>query len=198
MRLNLIRGREGEEGGSLVEMALVCAFLFLPTLFGILEVSYGVYTYTSISYMARQASRYAVVRGPESCVIAPTFPDCNLGPGGGTNPGTASGSASLQTYVQKIAMPGIIQSNVTVSAAWYPAVVNNPGTTGNFSTTSWPATACTINTTSTANGQTFTNYCNQIGNQVQVTVNYSFPLNIPFWNKVIIPMTSKSSMVINE
>jgi hypothetical protein len=178
-------------------MALVCAFLFLPALFGIIEVSYGVYAYTSISYMARQASRYAVVRGPESCVIASTFPDCNLGPGGGTNPTTGTGSAAIQTYVQNIAMPGIIQGNVSATATWYAATVTNPGS-GAFSTTTWSSTACTANTTTTVNGQSFTNYCNQVGNLVKVRVSYTFPLNIPFWKNVGIPLASSSEMMINE
>lgn len=196
MRLKLFKKLQGEEGGSLVEMTLVSTFLFLPMIFGIFEVSYGVYTYTAVSYMARQASRYAAVRGVESCVIAPTFPDCNLGPAGGSNPSTASGSAALQAYVQKIAYPGIIQANITATASWYTASVNNPGN-GGFSTTSWP-TQCTTNTTVSGGAGTFTDYCNQIGNQVQVTVNYTFPLTIPFWKKVNIPLQSTSNMVINE
>src|SRR6476659_7718911 len=89
-RLLRRKGR-GEEGGSLVEMALVCAFVVIPMLFGIIEVSLALYSYNFVTDAAREATRYAIVRGPESCTIAPTFPDCNLSPAGSVNPTSALG-----------------------------------------------------------------------------------------------------------
>jgi Flp pilus assembly protein TadG len=187
MRLKLNWTRKGEEGGSLVEMALVSAFIFLPTIFAIIEVSFAVYTYNYVSQMARLATRYAVVRGSFSCAIQSNFSDCNLGPGGGSNPTTADGSTALQNYVRGYVYPGINTSNVTVTATWWTADVTNPGT-GAFSSTAWDL-ACT-DTTAGA--------CNPPTSAVKVTVNYSYPLNIPFWKQVTIPMRSTSEMVINE
>ena len=187
MRLNLIRRRQREEGSVLVEMALVSAFIFLPTIFAIFEVSFGVYSYNYVSQMARMATRYAVVRGSFSCAIQSNFPDCNLGPGGGSNPTTADGSTALQNYVRSYAYPGININSVTVSATWWTADVTNPGT-GAFSNTTWDI-ACT-DTTAGA--------CNPPTSAVKVTVNYPYPLTIPFWRTVTIPLSSTSEMVINE
>ncbi len=141
MRLNLMRRGREDEGGSLVEMALVSAFIFLPTIFAIFEVSFAVYSYNYVSQMARLATRYAVVRGSFSCAIQSNFPDCNLGPGGGSNPTTADGSTALQNYVRSYVYPGINANNVTVTATWWTADVTNPGT-GAFSNTKWDL-ACT-------------------------------------------------------
>jgi hypothetical protein len=179
--------RKGEEGGSLVEMALVSAFVFLPTIFAIFEVSFAVYSYNYVSQMARLATRYAVVRGSFSCAIQSNFADCNMGPGGGSNPTTPDGSTALQNYVRSYGYPGINLSNVTVTATWWTADVTNPGT-GSFSNTQWDI-ACT-DTTAGA--------CNPPTSAVKVKVSYSYPLNIPFWKQVTIPMSSTSEMVINE
>lgn len=193
MKLKLIRtliwGRRGEEGNALVEMALVSLFLFLPMIFGIFEVSFALYSLNFVTNAARQAARYSAVRGAESCIIASSFPNCNLSPSGGTNPTTASGSAALLAYVQNSGYPGINMSNVSVTATWLSADVSNPGN-GNFSTTAWDSTC----TTTDLNGQP----CNTVGNAVQVKVTYPFGLNMPFWKQVIIPISSTSQMVINE
>jgi Flp pilus assembly protein TadG len=194
MRLRLSCWRKEQEGGSLVEMALICAFIYLPLLFAIFEVSFALYSYNTVASITRQATRYAAVRGSESCLIQANFADCNLGPQGGSNPSTGTGSAALLAYVQRIG--GINTNNVTVTATWYEASVVNPGN-GNFSTTSWP-TACASNTTTTTGGVSYTYNCNQVGNAVQVKISYPFPLNIPFWKQVTIPISSTSQMVINE
>ena len=182
-------GSRGEDGATLVEMALICAFVVIPMLFGIIEVSLALYSYNFVTDAAREATRYAVVRGPQTCVIAPTFPDCNLSPAGSTNPTSGSGSTTLQTYVQNLGYPGINPSNLTVTATWWSANVVNPGT-GAFSTTDWN-TQCT---TTDLNG----NACNSIGNAVRVVVTYAFPLNIPFWKNVTVNLTSTAQMTINE
>jgi hypothetical protein len=187
MRLNLIRRSRDEEGGSLVEMALVSAFIFLPTIFAIIEVSFAVYSYNYVAHMARLATRYAAVRGSFSCAIQSNFSDCNLGPGGGSNPTTADASTALQNYVQSYRYPGINLGNVTVTATWWTADVTNPGT-GAFSSTKWDI-ACTSTTAGV---------CNPPTSAVKVTVTYPYPLNIPFWKQVTIPMSSTSEMVINE
>ena len=40
----------------------------------------ALYAYNFVSEAAREATRYAVVRGPNSCLISFTLPACNLNP----------------------------------------------------------------------------------------------------------------------
>jgi len=178
------RARRGEEGSALVEMALVSAFIFLPMLFAIFQVSYGLFVYGYVSHVSRLATRYASVRGVESCAISSTFVDCNLGPSGSTNPSAGSGSTPLQNYVQNLGYPGIDSSRLTVTSQWYTETISNAGG-GAFSTSDW-TTQCTTGT------------CNSKGNAVRVTVSYQFPLNIPFWRNSNLSIASTSQMMINE
>jgi Flp pilus assembly protein TadG len=78
--------------------------------------------------------------------------------------------AQIQTYVQGLGFPGINPSAMTV-------------------TTSWAAYA---------NSTCITATCNDPGNQVTVTVNYKFPLAIPFIPSTNLSMSSTSSMVISQ
>ena len=55
----------GRAGQSLVEFAMA-ATIFFTLLFGGMNVAYGVYCYHTISYAARDAVRWAIVRGPTS------------------------------------------------------------------------------------------------------------------------------------
>src|SRR3712207_825028 len=54
-----------ERGAAVMEMALVGPLLFL-LLFGITEFGRAVWLYDTASHAAREASRYAMVRGAES------------------------------------------------------------------------------------------------------------------------------------
>ncbi|MGA8087730.1 MAG: TadE/TadG family type IV pilus assembly protein [Terracidiphilus sp.] len=84
-------------------------------------------------------------------------------------------SAQVQTYVRANTFPGINANNLTASATWYSASSSEP--------TTW--TACG-------------SQCNAPGNAVQVQVTYAFPLNIPFWKKQNLSLTSTSQMVISN
>jgi Flp pilus assembly protein TadG len=171
----------GEEGATIVEMALLCALVYLPMLIGIFEVSYALYSYNFVCDAAREATRYASVRGVESCTIAPGFPDCNLSPSASGNP--------IQTYVQSLSYAGINSSGLTATATWWSANVTNPAD-GTYSYTDWN-TACT---TTDLNS----NACNTPGNAVKVVVTYPFTLSIPFVASYTINLSSTSQMVINE
>lgn len=173
----------------MIEFALVSALVYLPMLFGIFEVSYALYAYNFVCNASRQAARYAVVRGSPSCLIAPSFVDCNLGPSGSTNstPASTSGSTTLQNYVRNMSYGGIDPSKVTVSAAWFASSTSSG--TGGTSTTTW--VACPAGGDSAGNAQ-----CNSPGDAVQVYVSYSFPL--PFWKIKPIVLQSSSMMMINE
>ena len=186
LTFRLLRRARREEGGSLVEMALVCAFVYLPLLMGIFEVSYGVYVYNFVCGASHQAARYAAVRGSNSCVIQSTFVDCNLSPSGSTNATSTAttGSGILQHYVRTLGFMGIDQNQITVTANWYNVTFDN---SGSFSVASWSSPACT-----SATG------CNDVGDAVQVQVVYQFPLHIPFMGNRSIPITSSSQAVIME
>lgn len=55
-----------EHGGSLVEFALVFAFILVPLLFGALEFGRGLYIKSTVTAAAREGVRYAIVHGSSS------------------------------------------------------------------------------------------------------------------------------------
>lgn len=195
----VIRSGRREEGSSLVEIALVSAFIYLPILFGIFQVSYGLYVYNFVCSAAHQATRYAAMRGVNSCVIQSNFVDCNLNPTGSTN--SAPGSATpMQNYVQNMNIAGVNPSNLTVTTTWY---VEQFTATSGFSVGDWSqscgsASGSTAGGSSscTVNGSSYT--ANNIGNAVQVQVTYQFPLGIPFWGSKTLGITGQSKMMISE
>lgn len=111
-----------EEGASLVEFALVAVLCF-TVLFGVMMVGFAFYSHNVIAEAAREGSRYAIVRGSQSC--AESTPGCDA---------TAS---SIRDYVRGLGFPGINPDNLTVTTTWSPttagttctpsALCNNPG-----------------------------------------------------------------------
>jgi Flp pilus assembly protein TadG len=77
-------------------------------------------------------------------------------------------SGNIQTYVQHLGFPG--SSNMLVAAAWFPS----------------PA------------GGTCSPCTNIPGNQVKVTVTYSFPVVIPFVPPRTLSMSNTAEMVISQ
>ena len=57
-------GRE-ERGVEIVEFALI-SILFFALMFGIMEFSRAIWIYGSVAHVAREGSRFAIVRGSES------------------------------------------------------------------------------------------------------------------------------------
>ncbi len=99
------RSISSEEGSSLVEIAIASAILF-SLLFGVIQIAYALYTYEYVSEAAREAARYAIVRGSTSCTNTPNLTNCN-----------ATG-AQITSYVQSLGFPGLSFSNLTVTTAW--------------------------------------------------------------------------------
>jgi Flp pilus assembly protein TadG len=109
-----------QQGAGLIEFALGAMVLFM-ILFGVLSMCFAFYSYNVVSESAREATRYAIVRG-SACT---GFADCSI---------TA---AQIQTHVKNLGFPGINPSNLTTTTAWaaYPAggacrpsaSCNNPG-----------------------------------------------------------------------
>lgn len=156
-----------EEGASLVEMAIASSLLF-AMMFGVIQMSLALYAYHFVSDAAREASRWAMVRGG-SCISNVSQAYCSP---------TSSGSFGadnndIQAYVQSLGYP--FASNLTTSTKWLSGT---------------PSAQVTCGTTPSG--------CNTAGNQVQVTVTYSFPIAIPFWTATTINLQSASTMVIAQ
>ena len=90
-----------EEGTSLVEFALTSAVLFM-SLFGVFALCGALYSYVFVAEAAREATRYAIVRG-SSCT---GLSDCPID------------SPKLNTYVQNMSFPGMSKTNLSASANW--------------------------------------------------------------------------------
>lgn len=174
-----------EQGGTLVEMAM--AMVILSTLlFGVIEFSLGFYTYNVVSEAAREATRYAAIRGYNSCTYATTtFPDCNLGPD--SSGSTTAANTALQNYLLNRNFP--LSQNLQVTANWWSPT----GGSGNHWNLSCNAYS-DPNTTSPLYGDA----CNFPGHAVQVQVTLAYPLNIPFVPSRTINLSSTSEMVISE
>lgn len=160
-RLRKLTG--GEQGASLVETGLAMLIL-MPLLLGAIEFSLVFFAYHEVTDAARVATRWAAVRGSTSCSNTPNLTNCGA---------TAT---DIQNYVQGLGYPGLVSSNIQVSASWLQATSSIP--------TSW--SACSTGT------------CNAPGNQVQVTVSYVYPIVIPYWKKANINITSTSAMAIAQ
>jgi Flp pilus assembly protein TadG len=161
------RHARDERGSAIVETAL--SILMLMTfIFAVMEACLGAYTFHFISEAAREATRYAIVRGSTfttNC-SAPGYANCIAQ--GGANTG------DIATYVQNLSFPGIDPTKMQVNTTW----LNSDGT----ACTSPPSTLP----------------CKDPGNQVQVTIRYDFPISLPFVSVNTWTMRSTSQMVISQ
>ena len=152
----------------MVETALALPIVF-ALLFGAFEVTMMVCTQQFVSEAAREATRYAMVRGSVSCTNTPNLSNCGLSPSTAGNP--------IQTYVQSLGFP--MASDLTATATWLTAT-----TSGSPGTTTWAT--CTSGT------------CNLPGNAVRVTVTCAFPISFLYWRKFTFSISSTSQMVISQ
>lgn len=102
----------------------MACFVLLPLLFGLVEGCLAFYYYNFVAEAAREATRYAAVRGSTSCTNTPGLANCNL-----------NTSAAVQTYVRSLGFPGA--NGVTVTATWLQ--------TNNSSPASWTVCATPCN-----------------------------------------------------
>lgn len=96
-------GHRSERGSTLVESALAFTVFFM-FVFGIIDMSRMVGNYNQVAHAAREAVRYAIVRG------------------------ASTNSPATQTTIAnqaKTQLPGMDPASVTVTATWNPD--NNPG-----------------------------------------------------------------------
>lgn len=128
-RLRVIRK---SEGATLVETAMVSAILF-ALLFGLIQISYAFYTYNFVSDAAREAVRYAIVRGSTSCLNTPHLTNCD------------ASQAQIQTFVKNLGFPGFNSANLTVTATWCKQSTSQPATWSSCSTSTGNAPGNAVN-----------------------------------------------------
>jgi Flp pilus assembly protein TadG len=115
-------GRSGVfrvEGAAIIEFA-VCAAVLLALMVGIMELCFGLYAYHATDLTAREASRWAMVRGSTSCTNTANLTDCN------------ATAAEIQTYASTLGFLNITTSDVTVT--WLTASATQPTTWSTCST----------------------------------------------------------------
>src|ERR1700757_756095 len=99
-------GVRSENGQATAEFAFASVVLFC-FLIGVMQMARAVYIYNFVSEAAREATRYAIVRGSTSCANTPSLSGCNL-----------STSAQIQSYVQGLNYPGMVSSNLTATVSY--------------------------------------------------------------------------------
>jgi Flp pilus assembly protein TadG len=92
----------GTDGSSVVETAMSALVLFTVVL-GIIETSIALYAYHFTSEVAREATRYAIVRG-SSCTYS--------------EPGCPAQASDIQNFVRGLTYPGLDPSAITVTTTW--------------------------------------------------------------------------------
>lgn len=178
-----------EDGAMLVETG-IAAMSILMVLFGMIEICWMLYSYNYVSNAARDATRYAILRGPNSCNDATNkpFPDCGLSPTKFTST-TDPTKNPLLNYVESRGYPGLSSTNTSMQVTYLVATKTSGGLT------TW---ATDSNCSSTSDTDSNGNNCNNVGNMVNVQVTYNFPLNVPFWKSLTVPVKSTSQMMISE
>lgn len=153
-REQFVHRATAQDGATLVETAIAIS-IFLMVMLGIFAMCLALYTYHFVSDAAREATRYAIVRG-SSCQY---FPDCNL-----TSAHVGITSAQVQTHIQSLSYPIMNRSLLSVTVTW-PSTgqvclvtnpCNNPGAEVNavvtypypLSIPFWQATTINISSTS--------------------------------------------------
>ncbi|MEZ2347770.1 TadE/TadG family type IV pilus assembly protein [Terriglobus sp. RCC_193] len=152
-----------ESGSTLLEMAL-CLSLVSLVMLGIVECSLAVYTEHYVESAALSGARYATVRGSTysgtACASASSY-QC------------MADTKSILTYIQSNSAPGIVASQLSVTASW-------PGTTGGGG-------VCDV---TQGNGSP--------GCVVTVTVSYPFTFMLPAPLHKSITFRSSRSSVISQ
>jgi Flp pilus assembly protein TadG len=117
-----------EDGATIVEMAIGSS-IFLAAIFGIIQACWALYAYNFVNEAAREATRYAIVRGS-------TYAGTNCAsPGPATCVAQAGDTGDIAEFVRGLAYPGIDSTKLTVTTTWPDTVrctpiaspCNNPG-----------------------------------------------------------------------
>jgi Flp pilus assembly protein TadG len=154
----LLRNRQA--GASLVEYAFIF-IVFMSVLLGICAFGHMLYVYHYVNHAAKEATRYATVRG-STCSDDLSCTSTNSA-SGTAGPTTAS---DIQTYVSNMVLAGIDTSKLVVptTSAYFCGVV------GSVCNPAVPSAKAECNTSATAN---------KPGCTVKVTVAYSYNFIFP-------------------
>lgn len=167
-------GRARERGSTLLEFALVTAFVLFPLIFGIFDFARAAYAYHYVAFAAREATRWASVRGSQCANSLPAPCQATAGAGG-----------TVDTYVRSAPPAGLYVDSGACS-----------GTAGCLTvTTSWPGAPPGTNAPSSCSGGAGSN---APGCAVNVEVRYTFGFDLPFLPSAAINMTSASQAVISQ
>ena len=169
------RRRRNQTGASLVEYALV-VILFMTIIFGVFGFGQALYAYHFVSHSAREAARYAAVRGytcggDGTCVAS----NSATGTAGPTT------NADVTAFVTNLAPPGIDTTKITV---------NTCGTSGDAACANSTPTFCTA-----AVGP-YAAQPDWPGCTVQVQVKYTYNFVVPLITTTALKMTSSSDLII--
>lgn len=96
-----MKAKHGERGANLPEMAIVVGSLLL-LICGVIDFGRAMYTYGFVAQTARQAARWAIVRGSQCQLLN----DCN------------ATSSQIQSYVQSLSLGPTKASAITATATW--------------------------------------------------------------------------------
>jgi Flp pilus assembly protein TadG len=102
-----------EDGSAMVEMAVSVSIL-LAMLLGTMQLLFTMYIYQYTSDAARQATRWAMVRGSTSCTNTPNLTSCN------------ASATDIATYIKTLKFPGVKVNNVVTTVSWCAASGTTP------------------------------------------------------------------------
>lgn len=94
----------GEEGSTVVEFAFSATVLIM-LLIGLCQMSIALYSFHAVSEAARDATRWAIVRGAQCTGLT----------------GCGAVNSDIQTHLRNSALPGITPANLTTTTNWYTA-----------------------------------------------------------------------------
>jgi Flp pilus assembly protein TadG len=171
-----------ESGATLVEeaFALLLVFTFIA---GVMDFSRFLYTYHFVGDAAREATRYAAVRGSTFSTACSST----------VTTGCYASAANVATYIQGIT-PGAINSSWTSSTTCSTGSVSSPTVS-----TCWPGqldSTSSCNTTSSG----VTTVDDNPGCLVEVVVAYPFQFMLPFLppSTKTFTLSSTSEVVIEQ
>jgi Flp pilus assembly protein TadG len=94
-----------EEGANLVEFAFSLG-IFLAVTIGIIMLCMALFTYEYVDFAAREATRWAIVRGNQCSISSSSMKYCD------------ATSTDIQTYVQGLNYPLINTNKIQATAQW--------------------------------------------------------------------------------
>jgi Flp pilus assembly protein TadG len=166
-----------EEGSTLIETSFVLIVL-LTIIFGIMEFGRFMYVYHFASEVAREATRYAVVRGAtwSTACASPQSLECY------------ASATNVSAYVQTLTPTSITSAtwSSTCGTANVPVVC-----------TTWPGTLSGAATTCPGASPT-TGIADSPGCLVEVQVSLPFQFYLPFMPNATYTIQSTSEMVISQ